>query len=533
MISLKRYTPTSRVIDAGGLFDAGGTLSEDRTLALGATPANRIFAGPASGASAAPTARALSIADLPSGIDGKPIESTCGGTFQELTGGVILTDSSDQWLIYDTGGTDRTITLPNWGPNNPRFTIVNIGNSSGNLLVVEQTGRTIATIGPGQFAECFPDGVGIWLASTPQNVDGSPIADENIHFGGNSLAAGSYLKANTYYNVGCDAILDTDTQYQVSGAGQITHAYIGVASSAAWTFIIWKNGVATYNTGSVTGTFEHSIELSAPITVAVGDLIAFEVDAVPVATAAKATLRLIYDRPKPIRGRFPFGGNVSASSACYFANDVVTSNAGRTNGRSDHSLPADGIIKQAVVNVSTGDTTTVLRILKNGVLEQTFQLTGPRCIIDLSPSAYVRTDLITVQWTVGSTAPGSGQVTLEFAMSGYVHHFGGSIASSNFASAYGVGNAGAVSTNAYSSWLRAPHGGRLYATSWWLTAAPTAGTGAVRRNGATLETLAFAASITGSVVSTDRSRIYRGDYIEIQGYATGAPTGGIYTVLFT
>lgn len=60
--------PTTRSVATTGPLSGGGALSGDRTIALATQAKNTVLAGPATGADAAPAARALVAADLPQAI---------------------------------------------------------------------------------------------------------------------------------------------------------------------------------------------------------------------------------------------------------------------------------------------------------------------------------------------------------------------------------------------------------------------------------------------------------------------------------
>lgn len=104
-------TAPSILVVGGSPITTAGTL----TLALAAQTANSIFAGPASGASASPSFRAMVAADLPSDLTGKTFS---GGTFSGPTisggtgSGIALTGGSASGLAM-TGGTASGLALTN------------------------------------------------------------------------------------------------------------------------------------------------------------------------------------------------------------------------------------------------------------------------------------------------------------------------------------------------------------------------------------------------------------------------------------
>jgi hypothetical protein len=102
--------PTTREINTTAPLTGGGDLSADRTIAFGNQAANRVLAGPTTGADAAPTFRALVGDDLPT----VPINKGGTGQTTAIAGARALLDgvskTADNLLQYVSGNwTGRTL----------------------------------------------------------------------------------------------------------------------------------------------------------------------------------------------------------------------------------------------------------------------------------------------------------------------------------------------------------------------------------------------------------------------------------------
>jgi hypothetical protein len=145
-----------------GFTSAGGPVTASGTLTLGlATEApNLVWAGPTSGAAAAPTFRALAAADLPAGTASGACTGDLGGTFPACTvrqaGGLwalpgdvspTLSGPGDNYTGCDTsavcridgGAADRLISGFASGTDGRVLTVCNVGTTNKLTLVDEGT----------------------------------------------------------------------------------------------------------------------------------------------------------------------------------------------------------------------------------------------------------------------------------------------------------------------------------------------------------------------------------------------------------
>lgn len=528
MISLKRYVPTTRQVNTTAPLSGGGDLSADRTVAFADQAANSILAGPTTGAAAAPSYRSLVLADMPAGVDGKQTATTCAGEYNELSADLVLTDADDAWQFLDSGGTDRNVTLPALSTSNPRFLIVNMGNTNGILNVLDSSGTTLAALDIGEMVECFSDGTTTYVAgpvNTFANV--TDFYDETWRFAATSISNGMYLFASTYYNNIAVSTLNNGHNYYVTQPGTLRNAWFGSASTGNWRFKVFKNGVLAYASDTLSGSTEHVIsDLNIPVVAE--DLVHVQIDASPTATAASLTIRNEVTRPIGVRtSKVYFGGGASIAGRYLTANyrgDSVGNNT-RTLGTTDHVIPHDCNIFKLAIRTASADATTIFRIMKNGVLDQSFTMPGANAVYTASQTSYVRGDLVAIEYpTSGGTLPQGCLATIEFINArGFFYCFG-STGTTSLYQAWGYASQGAVASAPYATYIRSPHGGRLYGLAWSASSAPAAGNLTVSRNGATLETLAVTAVQTSSVLSPTNPRVTRLDRIEITGY-TSSPTG--------
>jgi hypothetical protein len=82
-----------------------------------------------------------------------------GADTRTLAANLTLTDTNGTIQFIDANGANRDVTLPAEATANHMFVIVNTSVATYNLVVKDDAGVTVATVGQNQIGQLFPNGI--------------------------------------------------------------------------------------------------------------------------------------------------------------------------------------------------------------------------------------------------------------------------------------------------------------------------------------------------------------------------------------
>lgn len=520
------------------------TLSTIIDTAIGSTRGTILYRGAAGWAIRVPVASGRVLTDGGVGADPAwlapavvPSAATWGANARTISGNLTLTTSDDPvQSIHSDAGVERTVTLSDpTDTTSPYFIIYNRSTLlAATLNIADQEGNAlVAPLAPGQGVTCYSDEAR-WAVFGPFSVSVGASVDvgyQVIAYSNDPGAVGSRLHVRGIANTAATSLADNVSGEEVvTEACVIDQAVVVYETNGNSTLEVRVNGVSVddlvCSSGVATGGyFSKTVDLSRSL--AAGDKVSVALKSetstigdVKVqlhlrTTAAGKGYSFHWSSTTPTAGQHAQADAASVTAPASLATlDYLT----------EHMVPLACTDVAFAWHSTSADATTVCKSVKNGVVQETFALTGVAGrIATAGTTSWASGDGCAIEFDAG-TNPGAWHCSLGMNTQGVESlRFAGDGAAGTYIQSFGVPATAGAGTASQEHEIVLPYACQLEHYTW-AGASGTTANFAVRKNGVVGETVSIgAAEQTSNLTQT----VYgKGDRVGITSVGA-APAGRV------
>jgi hypothetical protein len=463
-------------------------------------------------------------------IENRPTPAGWGNNRQVLTGNLTLLNTSPAIQFLDPDGVERYVFLPAVSTANPMSIIFNIGVVG--CLIISAPDGALLCLEPAQGTRIYTDGLNYAIEELGDIFSILTIS-QTYPFGGRINLNGDYLWAKGKTDdtpTGADV---TNNYHPATRDGTLLNiSWISDTLQDGNYFTVRVNSVVTGFTGTLYG-FSGVTKVfgsggaSSVVSVNAGDSIS-------MLEAGNGTLPQDINVTLGVHSSggqtYCWGGDPGGVGAHFVTNELAGTSIGTPgiNQSTEHTVVSASTAVILGYTTQSGNGTTQLKLVKNGVVAETFFIAAGTGVVALS-TAFSAGDTIAVEYDAG-TAPADATVVVELITQGQLYFFGGNTGATSAFYKVNAISADAVTSTTFNqaNSVNVMHSGTLKVS--WRSAGTGTGQFQLVKDGVSAELFGNMATTSG--VATLTTTVRSGDKVGIrEGSGAGTDAGATTLIL--